>query len=69
MKFLVKTSELHKFAPYIDVTTVGSYVFKQRPVTKSTIQAITNVTRSTPDPLNHQIHNYIKELKAVRCPK
>ncbi|WP_408095362.1 hypothetical protein ACJVC5_09985 [Peredibacter sp. HCB2-198] len=69
MRFGMKISDTAKFGPYLDSTTKGEYVFKGKPVSKSVIQEIKSLKRSTPDPLNHQNHSYIKELKAIECPK
>lgn len=69
MRFGMKIADTAKFGSYLDTTTKGEYVFKGKPVSKSVILEIKNLERSTPDPLNHQNHSYIKELKAVECPK
>lgn len=66
--FNIKIKDAHHFAPYLGVTTVGTYVFKKKVKTKDTIELIRNVNRSTPDPLNPARHSYVKELRAIECP-
>lgn len=65
--FTLPTKEEHKLAPYLDVTSVGTYVFKKKPQSKDKILLVKTISRSTPDPINHMFHSYVKELKAVKC--
>lgn len=66
--FSIKSKDAHRFAPYLDVTTVGAYIFKGKPQSKATVESIVKVARGTPDPLNHMKHSYVKELKVIECP-
>lgn len=66
--FSVPTTEVHKFAPYIDVTSVATLVFKNKPQSKDSILKIEKVERGNPDPLNPMKHTYLKELGKMKCP-
>lgn len=65
--FTVSEKDEHKLAPYLDTTTLGTYLFKRKPQSKDSIKAVKSISRSMPDPINHMKNSYIKELKVSSC--